>query len=127
MTELRENEDLQDILARNLESAIQACIDLAAHLCGAHGIVPETAGEAFDRLVELGLIEPALAAALRRAVGFRNVLVHEYTAIDWEVVMQVVRIGTDDLSTFGKAVTRLVGPSDRAVDHRVRASARRRR
>jgi uncharacterized protein YutE (UPF0331/DUF86 family) len=80
----------------------------------------------------VGLIEPALAAALRRAVGFRNVLVHEYTAIDWEVVMQVVRIGTGDLSTFGKAVMRLVGPPDdevgRArVDHRGRASARRRR
>jgi uncharacterized protein YutE (UPF0331/DUF86 family) len=101
---LAADEDLQDILARNLEVAIQTCIDIAFHLSGAHGGVPTTAGEAFAELAKRGLLERSLAERLRRAVGFRNVLVHEYTEVDWKIVMQVIRTGTRDLADFGKAV-----------------------
>jgi uncharacterized protein YutE (UPF0331/DUF86 family) len=103
---LAADEDLQDILARNLEVAIQACIDVAFHLCGAHGAVPTTAGEAFEELAKRGLIERSLAARLQRAVGLRNLLVHEYAEVDWKIVMQVVRTGTRDLVAFGKAVVK---------------------
>jgi uncharacterized protein YutE (UPF0331/DUF86 family) len=102
--QLAGDEDLQDIVSRNLELAIQSCIDVAAHLCGAHGVVPATAGEAFDHLARLGLIPPSLASAMRRAVGFRNLLVHEYADIDWRIVMRVIRTDTQDLSAFGRAV-----------------------
>jgi uncharacterized protein YutE (UPF0331/DUF86 family) len=101
---LAADEDLQDILARNLEVAIQTCIDIAFHLCGAHGAVPTTAAEAFAQLAKRGLIERSLAQRLQLAVGFRNVLVHEYTEVDWKIVMQVIRTGTRDLAAFGKAV-----------------------
>lgn len=37
---LASDDDLQDILTRNLELAIQSCIDIAFHLCGAQGKVP---------------------------------------------------------------------------------------
>jgi uncharacterized protein YutE (UPF0331/DUF86 family) len=103
---LAADEDLQDILARNLEVAIQTCADIAFHLCGAHGGVPTTAGEAFEGLAKRGLIERRLAERLQRAVGFRNVLVHEYTEVDWKIVMQVIRTGTRDLAAFGKVVVK---------------------
>jgi len=105
---LAADEDLQDILARNLEVAIQTCADVASHLCGAYGVVPETAAGAFAELAKRGLIERPLAGRLQRAVAFRNVLVHEYTVIDWKIVMQVVRTGTRDLADFGKAVLKLL-------------------
>ncbi len=105
---LAADEDLQDILARNLEVAIQTCIDIAYHLCGAHGAVPTTAAEAFSELARRGLIERRLAGRLQLAVGFRNVLVHEYTDVDWKIVMQVMRTGTRDLAAFGKAVLRML-------------------
>jgi len=105
---LAADEDLQDILARNLEVAIQTCIDIAFHLCGAHGVVPTSSAEAFARLAERGLIERSLAQRLQRAVGFRNVLVHEYTEVDWKIAMQVIRTGTRDLAAFGKAVLKLL-------------------
>lgn len=102
------DEDLQDILARNLEVAIQTCCDIAFHLCAAHGVLPASAGEAFAELGRRRLIESALAERLQRAAGFRNVLVHEYTEIDWKIVMQVLRSGTRDLAAFGKAVLALL-------------------
>ena len=105
---LSADEDLQDILARNLEVAIQNCIDIALHLCAAHGSVPATASEAFAVLARIGLLEVGLAQRLQRAVGFRNVLVHEYTEVDWKIVMQVLRTGTKDLGEFWKAVVGLL-------------------
>ena len=71
-------------------------------------MVPPTAARAFDVLAEHGLIDQRLAQRLQRAVGFRNVLVHEYTEVDWKIVMQVLRTGTRDLTDFGKAVLALL-------------------
>lgn len=107
--QLAADEDLQDIVTRNLELAIQTCIDIAFHLCGARGVVPATAADAFAQLTKLGLIERSLAQRLQRAVGFRNVLAHEYTEVDWTIVMQVIRTGTRDLAAFGKAVVKMLG------------------
>jgi uncharacterized protein YutE (UPF0331/DUF86 family) len=102
------DEDLQDILARNLALAIQACIDIAYHLCAAAGAMPATAGEAFALLAKQGRITRPLAQRLQRAAGFRNVLVHEYTEVDWKIVLEVVRTGTRDLAAFGKAVVAIL-------------------
>ncbi len=105
---LASDEDMQDILTRNLELAIQSCIDIAFHLCGTHGKVPTTAADAFAQLAKLELIERGLAQRLQRAVGFRNVLVHEYTEVDWTIVMRVIRTDTRDLAAFGKAVLKML-------------------
>ena len=105
---LAADEDMQDILTRNLELAIQSCIDIAFHLCGAHGKVPTTAADAFTELAKLELIERGLAQRLQRAVGFRNVLVHGYTEVDWKIVMRVIRTDTRDLAAFGKAVLKIL-------------------
>lgn len=105
---LAADEDLQDILARNLEVAIQNCMDIALHLCSAQGVVPPTAAQAFAVLAERGLVEKGLAQRLQRAVAFRNVLVHEYAELDWKIVMRVLRTGTRDLADFGAAVLELL-------------------
>ncbi len=108
LRQLTQDEDLQDIVSRNLELAIQTCIDVAAHLCGAYGVVPASSGEAFSALADQGLITRALAQRLRRAVGFRNVLVHEYAEVDWKIVLRVIERDTKDLAAFGKAVLALI-------------------
>ncbi len=86
----------------------RTCMDIALHLCSAQGVVPATSAQAFAVLAERGVIDPGLAQRLQRAVGFRNVLVHEYTELDWKIVIQVLRTGTKDLAEFGKAVLGLI-------------------
>ena len=105
---LADDEDAQDIVTRNLELAIQSCIDIAFHLCGTYGKVPTTAADAFAELTKLGLIGRSLAQRLQRAVGFRNVLVHQYTEVDWKIVMRVIRTDTRDLAAFGKAILKML-------------------
>ena len=42
--------------------------------------------ESFERLSEKAIISEELAGNLRRAVGFRNLSVHAYDKIDWNLV-----------------------------------------
>ena len=105
---LTESEDLQDIVSRNLELAIQTCIDIAMHLCGACDVVPASSGEAFTALADTKLITRPLAQRLRRAVGFRNVLVHQYVEVDWKIVQRIIERDTANLAAFGKAVSKLI-------------------
>ena len=105
---LASDDDLQDILARNLTLAIQVSIDIAFHVCAARGVLPATAAEAFVQMAGLGLIPRPLADRLVLAVGFRNILIHEYVKIDWKIVMRVTRDGARDLAAFGKAMVALL-------------------
>ena len=54
-----------------------------------------------------------LAGRMRRAVGFRNISVHAYQALDWAVVHSIATNRLDDFVEFGRAIeamlTGLVG------------------
>ncbi|MEZ5660902.1 MAG: DUF86 domain-containing protein [Burkholderiaceae bacterium] len=108
LSALQADEDLQDIVTRNLELAIQSAINIAMHLCAAYGEVPAGGAEAFAKVAEHKVITRALAQRLRRAVGFRNVLAHEYVEIDWAIVMNALNEGAEDLTTFGRQVVKLL-------------------
>lgn len=77
-----EDPDLQDIVERNLEICIQACIDLGLHLLADRPrALPETNRGVFQALQGEGLIGAPLATRLERMAGFRNVLAHAYTEV----------------------------------------------
>jgi len=95
--------DLQDVLVLNLSRAVQVCVDIGAHLLAPTGSAPPaTMGETFTRLGEAGLIDAALAARLRAAVGFRNIAVHNYEAIDWEIVWLLAGDPLGDFEAFAR-------------------------
>ncbi len=102
---LRGDIDRQDILSLNLTRALQLCVDMAVHLLADRGQpAPRSMGEAFSALAEAGIIEPALAERMRAAVGFRNIAVHSYRSIDWEIVQRICADGLDDFKAFARAV-----------------------
>lgn len=90
--------DLQDIISLNLERAIQASVDIALHIIAdTEEKAPPTMGESFIILDKIGVISKELAEQLQKAVGFRNISVHEYKKIDWEIVYIII---TQQLSNF---------------------------
>jgi uncharacterized protein YutE (UPF0331/DUF86 family) len=98
---LQADEDLQDILAVNLTRAVQLSVDIAAHLIAESGVpAPATMGEAFDRLVDLQVLDSGLAVRMKRAVGFRNIAVHNYLAIDWAIVHEIAHEHVGDFEAF---------------------------
>ena len=71
--------DLQDIVALNLSRAVQISVDIGAHLItGMEVSPPDTMGQTFDVLAQAGILNNALATSLKKAVGFRNIAVHNY-------------------------------------------------
>lgn len=102
---LERDPDLQDIITLNLTRAIQLCVDIGAHrIAGMDIPPPDTMGFTFDALAQAGVIPANLAAQLKKAVGFRNVAVHNYTNIDWIIVHTIARHHLRDFTEFAKAI-----------------------
>ncbi len=96
--ELSRNIDAQDIISINLERAIQACVDISSHLIADLEVPPaQTMGESFSCLAKQNIISNNLAERLRKAVGFRNIAVHDYQAVSWDIVFSIC---TRDLPVF---------------------------
>ncbi len=69
-------------------TAIEACVDIAQHICASEGWGPPADnGDAVRLLGEHGVLTVKLATSVRQAVGFRNVLVHEYIEVDDAIVV----------------------------------------
>ena len=69
-------------------ACIECCIDVAQHACSSEKWgPPRDNGDAMRLLGERGVIRPDTAVAMRRAIGFRNVLVHEYVEVDDHIVV----------------------------------------
>lgn len=82
--------DLRDIAERNFEIAVQCCIDIANRIISLEGA--EKAADYYSsimRLAELEVIPAELARSLAPMTGFRNVLIHEYTRVDWDEVYRM--------------------------------------
>lgn len=97
--------DLQDIVALNLSRAVQISVDIAAHLiAGMEAPPPDTMGQTFDVLAQAGILNDALATNLKKAVGFRNIAVHNYESINWAIVHSIVKHHLGDFSEFARIV-----------------------
>jgi uncharacterized protein YutE (UPF0331/DUF86 family) len=102
---LRADPDRQDVLSLNITRAVQLCVDLAAHVVSdTKQPAPQTMGETFDLLAAEGVISAALCKRMRGAVGFRNIAVHSYQAIDWDIVHAITHEGMDDFREFAAAI-----------------------
>ena len=52
-----------------------------------------------------------LAILFKKAVGFRNIAVHNYAAVDWTIVHSIARNHLDDFSNFARRVSSRLGES----------------
>lgn len=86
-------------------TAVEACVDVGQHVCAAEGWgPPQDNGDVMSVLGRRDVLSSDLAMEMRRAVGFRNVLVHEYVAVDDDVVLRRLADLTD-LERFVAEVT----------------------
>jgi uncharacterized protein YutE (UPF0331/DUF86 family) len=100
-TDLRE----QRFEAYTLQIAIQAALDVAAHIVSDEGLGRASRNrDYFELLVRHGWIPRELAPVLHDMVGFRNILVHGYEVVDPAVVEKVTRHHLDDLLAFVRAI-----------------------
>jgi len=102
--------DAQDIVSLNLTRAVQMSVDIASHWLAGHSeaTAPKTMGQAFDALANSGVIEHELAVRMRKSVGFRNVMVHNYDDVNWEIVFAICQYHLGDFRAFAKVFSDLI-------------------
>lgn len=85
--------------------AIEACVDVAQHVCSSEGWGPPADnGAAMSLLGRHGVLDRDLAGRMRQAVGFRNVLVHDYVDVDDAVVLHRLD-DPGDLAAYVRAIS----------------------
>jgi uncharacterized protein YutE (UPF0331/DUF86 family) len=96
---------LREVVTLNLMVAIQDCLDLATHwLADAGWNVPETYGDVFVALAEHAVITREMATRLASAAAFRNLVAHQYGALDWRRVYALAASDLGDLDSFCSTV-----------------------
>jgi uncharacterized protein YutE (UPF0331/DUF86 family) len=100
----------REVVVLNLLVAIQGCLDLAAHwLADAGWEVPASYAEVFAALARHEVITPELATRLAGAAGFRNLVTHQYGALDWRRVYALASRDMSDLNAFCGEIARRAG------------------
>jgi len=91
----------QDIFVLNLQRAIQSAIDLTTHVVASEGLgISDTIRGNFLLLEQAKIITKPLSRKMQSMVGFRNIAIHDYEAIDVEILKAILRKNLKDLEQF---------------------------
>jgi uncharacterized protein YutE (UPF0331/DUF86 family) len=70
--------------------------------------VPQTTRQVFDILNEANIIDERLADRLKAMVGFRNIAVHDYQALNLSIVQKIIEEHLNDFLEFTKITLKLL-------------------
>ena len=89
----------------NLERAVQICVDIAAYIAAEIDIpAPMTMTDSFKKLCGNGIISKETAERMIKSVGFRNIAVHEYQSISWDVVFSIITNNLNDFRSYAREI-----------------------
>ncbi len=104
-----EDWDAQDVVMKNLERAVQVCVDIANHLLADESSPPPASmAMAFVYLARKGVLPGELADRMAKTVGLRNLAVHEYENLDYGRIFESLSSGLGAFDEFGRAVLRFI-------------------
>lgn len=99
------NLDTQDIFVLNLQRAIQSAIDLAGHVVASEGLgLPDSIKGHFRLLETAKIINGDLSLRMQKMTGFRNIAIHEYQALEVEILKSILSGNLKDLEEFYSTV-----------------------
>ena len=102
--------DKQDIFVLNLQRAIQAAIDSAAHIIADEGLgLPQSLKEHFSVLITNHILSPDIGQKMQAMVGFRNIAVHEYEAINIDILENILLHHLRDFEEYNLAILDYIG------------------
>lgn len=99
------NFTFQDAIILNIQRACEACIDIAMHVVSEKKLgLPQNSRDAFDLLFSNKIINESLNEKMKAMVGFRNIAVHDYKAMNVSIVKAVIENHLTDFQQFADAV-----------------------
>jgi len=94
---------------RACERLLQLCIECVIDVCRLFVSVlilglPSEENYLFDKMLKKKILSKEMNSLLKEMRGFRNILVHEYAAVDDELVFKTMKEKLDDFKKFKKEV-----------------------
>ena len=97
--------DAQEIFVLNLQRAIQSAIELATHIVASEGLgIPDTIRGNFVLLERAKIITKTLSKKMQSMVGFRNIAIHDYQALDVDVLKAILSKNLKDIEQCYTAI-----------------------
>ncbi len=97
--------DVQDIVVLNLQRAIQLAIDMASYIVSVQRLgTPKSLKDLFLILEQNQIIASKMSAQMQKMVGFRNIAVHDYQAIDPLILKNILSRHLKDFEDFYSSV-----------------------
>lgn len=104
--ELIANHVLLSAVERNFHVAIECILDIGNHIIAERGFeTPEDNEDILRILGDESVIPSTFAEEIKGISGFRNILVHEYTNIDYELLYDYLRNRLDDFRKFAAYIS----------------------
>lgn len=98
----------QDAIILNIQRACQQSIDLAMYICSNEKLgIPKKTNEAFSMIYEAGIIDKDIYEKMKKMVGFRNIVIHEYQKIELEVIKYIAEYGKNDFLQYTKQILKI--------------------
>ena len=93
--------DIKDIAERNLQVAIEACLDIAKIIISTNDLTePKDNKGVFTVLAESGILSKKNLEFLLPMAGTRNVLVHGYDKVEDSIVFSVIKQHLDNFAEY---------------------------
>ncbi|MEW6245059.1 MAG: DUF86 domain-containing protein [Bacillota bacterium] len=105
LVEYLRDEDMQSIVERRLQLALQVCIDIANYIIAHQRLeIPDEVENVFAVLGHSHIIPEELAERIKGMIRFRNILVHDYLDIDQTIVHRLLTRSLQDFDDFARAI-----------------------
>lgn len=109
LSDYRTDKKVQRFVERTLQLIIESCIDIASHVVSAEGFrEAKDNKDLFVVLNEQGILSTGLLPAMINMCKFRNIVVHDYTRIDPEIVIGVLNRNLNDFDSFSKEIGKYI-------------------
>lgn len=93
----------QDAAILNIQRACEAALDMGQHLIRRERLgLPQSARDVFTLLAQAGWIPAELAEALKRMIGFRNIAVHDYQALQLPITVAIITKHLDEQLEYAR-------------------------
>lgn len=100
----------RDLADRNLQVAAECIFDIGGHVIAEKGLgAPADYEDIIKILGAHGVISKNLTKRLRGLGGFRNILVHDYMGIDYNLVYTRLKRNLKDFSDFIREIQKYSG------------------
>lgn len=91
----------QDAAILNIQRACEAALDMAQHLIRTRKLgAPQSSRDAFNLLAQHHMISASQADVMKKMVGFRNIAVHDYQALQIPITIAIIEKHLDDFLDY---------------------------